>query len=313
MSGKKPAGLKTQEIVQLHNVSELMKRENIVRVPDRVQRYLDMQERRMKGKHFRIIIDQISSPKKGAGIAYSNALRIEKRNKSWSQVYTTGMMQYRGAYAHEIDNRDLSLQDSAILEESASEMVYAVRTGAGNVKVCRFSGEQTELLVAFNISDYAATQKRIELLRSVVSDAEAFRSYVEKSLSERWETSSAIGVWESGCKVFDVIGQKLENDDFSKVAEKGEIVVLLAKHYDRDYDAIVDAYQIFVWVKGKGVGFSKPYRTGLYHPDKRFYTIGISMDAVIANYKENSLELIAEVSNTGQQWKESVNFFVEWE
>lgn len=313
MRGQKPAGLKTQETVRLCNVSELMAREHIVRIPDLVQRYLDTQERRMEGKHFMIIIDHKSSPKAGAGIAYSNALRIKKRSgESWSLSYTTGMIQYRGAYANEIDDQDLSFRDLAILEESENEMVYAVRTGEGNVKVYRFSDTRPEPLVVFNINNHVATQKRIKLLQSVIGDSEAFRSYVEEGLGLRWQTSPVISVWESDCKVFDATGQKLKNDDFGKVAEKGEIVVLLAKHYDRDYDAIVDSYRIFVWVKGKGVGFAKSYDTGLYHPDRRFYTIGISLGAVITNYKENSLELIAEVSNTGQQWKESVSFFVEW-
>ena len=278
------------ETVRLQGLDELKKQENLSEIPEIVQRYLNTKERQAEGKHFRIVIDKKSDSKSGAGIAYSNALRIEKRNgKSWSQVYNTGMMQYRGAYNYEIDNWDLSLNDPVILEESKSKVVYALRTGIGNVKVYRFRDrdDEPEALVVFNVRDYKATQGRIELLGKVISDADAFRAYVSKKLSHRWHITD-------------------------RATPADDVEVLLLDHADCDYDAISDLYQLYIWVKGKGIGATKIYGTGLYHPGGKFYRIGIGFDVGIINRGRSFLNLVVEVYNRHQQWKKVWNFHVEW-
>jgi len=302
------------ETIKLQDVKILSGKEKLPSVPPLVQQYLDLKKYQSEGKYFRIIVKQKSDPKSGAGIAYSNDLQIEKQTKGkWEKIYSTGMVQYRGAYNYEIDNWDLSLNDPAILEESENEVVYALRTGNGNVKAYRFSKGQPSQLVVFNARDYKATQERIELLQNVISDAEAFRSYVAKGLGHRWHTASKIGVWEDDCHIFDATGQKLGGDDHDKVEKNGDIVVLLADHADRDYDAISDYYQLFVWVRGKGFGVTREYRTGLRHPGGKFYRIGIGFNATITNRGENFLNLTVKVSNSRQQWSESRDFRVEWE
>lgn len=302
------------ETIKLQDLGSLSSKEKLPNVPIFAQQYLKLKKYQSEGKYFRIIIEQKSDPKSGAGIAYSNDLWIEKQIEGkWEKVYSTGMTQYRGAYNYEIDNWDLSLNDPAILEESENEVVYALRTGKGNVKAYRFNKEQLSQLVVFNASDYKATQERIELLQDVVSDAEAFRSYVSKGLGHHWHTASKIGVWEDDCQIFDATGQKLGGDDYDNVEKNGDVVVLLTDHADRDYDAITDLYQLHIWVKGKGFGVSKTYRTGLHHPDSKFYRIGIGFNATITNRGENFLNLTVKVSNSRQQWSESRDFRVEWE
>ncbi|RLC36266.1 MAG: hypothetical protein DRP02_12650 [Candidatus Gerdarchaeota archaeon] len=278
------------ETIKLQELAELKAQENLPEIPELVQRYLDTEERQVEGEHFRIVIDEKSDPKPGAGIAYSNALRIEKRNgELWSQVYSTGMMQYRGAYNYEIDDWDLSLNNPTILEESNDEVLYAIETGVGNVKVYRFRNKDNNpaMLVVFNIRDYKKTQERIELLQKVINDAGAFCSYVSKSLGRRWD------ITESATPADDV-------------------KVLLLDHADRDYDAISDFYQLYIWVKGKGIGATKIYKTGLYHPGGKFYRIGVDFDVSIINRGRNFLNLAIEVYNRRQQWKEVRNFHVEW-
>lgn len=302
------------ETVTLQGAIELQARENIPQIPQLVQRYLDMKEKQAEGKYFRVVIDEKSNLNTGAGIAYSNALRIEKKcGELWAEVYSTGMMQYRGAYAHEIDNWDLSLRNPTIIEESETEVIYALSTGGGNVKVYLFSEGKLQPVVKFNIRDHEQTKERIELLQNVINDAEAFRSYVSKNLGDRWYTASEIGVWEKECAIFDASGQKLGHSDCDNVEEKGNVVVLLANHWDRGYDAIVDSYRLFVWVKGKGFGSTGTYQTGLRHPGGKFYSVGLGFDVTLTNRERNSLGLSVEACNRSQQWKESRDLRIEWQ
>lgn len=302
------------ETIKLQDVNILSSKEKLPSVPPLAKQYLELKEYQSEGKYFRIVVEQKSDPKSGAGIAYSNDLQIEKQIEGkWVKVYSTGMVQYRGAYNYDIDNWDLSLKDTAIMEESDGEVVYALRTGDGNVKAYRFSERQPSQLVVFSVRDHKATQERIELLQNIMSDAEAFRSYVSKGLGNRWSTASKIGVWEDDCQIFDINSRKFNSDDCNQVEKNGNVVVLLTDHGDRDYDAIIDRYQFNVWVKDKGFGVSKTYRTGLYHPDGgKFYRIGIGFDATITNCGENFLNLTVKVSNSRQNWSESHDFRIEY-
>lgn len=304
------------EIIQLADVKMLSSRENLPSIPPLAKQYLELKEYQSEGKYFRIVVEQKSDSKSGAGIAYSNDLQIEKlAGEKWGKIYSTGMMQYRGAYNYEIDNWDLSLKDPAILEESEDGVVYALRTGEGNVKAYRFNegeGRPSQLSV-FNARDYKATQERIELLQNIISDAEACRSYVSKGLGNRWHTASKIGVWEEDCQIFDTNGRRFGSDDCNQVEKNADVVVMLTDHADRDYDAITDRYQLHIWVNGKGFGASEIYKTGLYHPGSKFYRIGIGFDATIINRGGNFLNLAVKVSNSRQQWSESRDFRVEWD
>lgn len=312
------------ETIKLQDLTELKGKESLPEMPELIQRYLDIERYAPEGKFFRIAIDKKSDPKSGAGIAYSNALHIEKKNgDSWSQVYTTGMMQYRGAYAHEIDDWDISLNDPAIFEESESEVVYALRTGVGNIKVYRFREEEGPTrLIVFNADDYKKTQERIGLLQQVIDDAEAFHSYVSKGLGEHWYVDH-LSTWEKNCHIFDGAGQKIKNSD--QIKKEGAIIVLLARRYDRDYDPLVEGYCFYVWLKGKGIRTSKVYRTGFHHPNTRFYSIEVRSETNIINQSQNSLTLNIEVSNYASYneprsypvprvdpWKKNHNFRAEW-
>lgn len=299
--------------IKLQGLTELKKKENLPEVPKLVQRYLDLKKYNAEGKHFCVVIESHSNINTGAGIAYSNELIIKKKDgDEWVEVYSTGMREYRGAYAHSVDNRDLSLNNPAIFKESKSEVTYALRTGEGNVKVYRFQKNYPENLVTFNTDDYEKTQKRIELIQKVIDDSESFRSYVEKSLGSRWHIAKKIGVWEDNCQIFDTNGKKLESSDHNKVVEKGEVVVLSAHHSDRDYDAITDEYQFYVWVKGKGIGNTSEFSTELRHPGGKFYYVGIGFSASLVSQGKNFARVNTEVSNKSQKWKATHNLRIEW-
>jgi hypothetical protein len=215
------------------------------------------------------------------------------------------MMKYRGAYARDIDNWDLFLNDPSIFEESEQEVTYALRTGDGNVKVYRFSAEKghPELLESFNVRSFERTRERIELLGNVVKDVEAFRSYVSKNCGHHWMVTGSTG--------FDASGNKLDGD--KEIAEKAEVCVLLEEHADRDYDAIMDQYRLHLWVKGKGVYVTEASRTGLHHPGGRFYCVGVGMRTALAYRGPGLLGLTVEVSNKSQRVHRRHRFRVEWD
>lgn len=300
------------KILKLKDINVLRTDEKIPEVPELVAPYLALEAYSAEGNYFRIIIDQDSNSNTGAGVAYLNALCIEKREgESWSEVYNSGMKQYRGAYNYEIDNWDLSLTSPAILKETVEGVVYGLRTGVGNVKIFSFEiGQSPELLAVFNTREYEATKERIDLLQKVIDDAEAFRSYVVKSLGHRWYTASMIGAHEQKCSIFDANGNELMKKRSD--SDEASIVVLLADHADRDYDAISDKYQLFIWVKGKGFVATEIMWTGLHHPGGKFYRIGIGMKSFVISRGSNSVNLNVTVGNRSQQWEKTHEYRVEW-
>ncbi len=277
--------------VSLQTAATLATRENLSMVPALVQRYLDTETRVPEGEQFRIVIGGENVSKSGGGMAYSHALCVEKRDGDvWTRVHEGPMRQYRGAYSHEIDNWDLCLSSPSILEETEVAVTFGLRTGGGNVKAYRFSSEKgLETLSVFSVRDYEATQARMKLLSDVVDDIKAFRSYVEKSLGNRWSKDSETVV-------------------------ESDVVALLAVHYDRDYDAIVDQYKLFVWVKGKGFCSTGSSWTGLRHPGGKFYSVGMRvLSTAITDRGPDFLEFAFEVGNKGQGWQETNTFRVKWE
>jgi len=279
------------ETIKLQDISALTGREKLPRVPRFVKPYLDLAKYNPEGKYFRIVINHKSNTNTGAGIAYSNELVVEKKiGDKWEEQYSTGMRQYRGAYAHEIDDWDLSLNDPAILKESKDEVTYALRTGGGNIKVYRFKEKYPETLEVFSARDYDNAKRRLDLLKKIADDPKAFEKYVDRQLGDRWHA-----------------GDK-------EVLDDGKVIVLLVKHYDRDYDAIVNSYQIHVWLKGKGLGASGTFRTGLRHPGGKFYSVDLGLSsAVITSRGRNFLIVNTEVRNRSQSWAEKRDFRIEWQ
>ncbi|MCL4404153.1 hypothetical protein M1432_02320 [Patescibacteria group bacterium] len=252
---------------------------------------MDIKKPTARGKHFRITIKGKSVDSKTDGMAYSNALIIEQKNgESWRQAYSTGMMQYRGAHNWDIDDWDLSLGKVGILEESKNEVVYALTTGVGKVKVYGFKkgDESPEQLESFSVSDHEATKKRIELLKTVVTDQSAFNAYITEGLQNRWHVTDTAEM------------------------EDRKIIVLLLDHADRDYDAISDLYKICIWIQGQGFWKSGAYRTGLHHPGGKFYRVGISMKATVTNHGQDFAVFSVEVGNRSQQWKQTHQIRVQW-
>jgi len=243
-----------EQIILEKNIQE----EKVPEIPAVIKQYLDLKNHQSKGKFFTIEIKEESRNSGTDGIAYLNELVILYKGK---EIYSTGMMQYRGAYNWEIDNFDLQLLKAKILEESANKVTYAFATGAGNIKVytCTSTGD-TKLVEKFNINDYENAKARQKQVEKLLEDSSAWFDYIRLEEGHRWHI-------------------KRDYDDEAELNHE-EMRVILAEHSDRDYDAVTDYYKFYFWVKGKGIGESRTYRTGLIHPPyEKYYYYGIRIES----------------------------------
>lgn len=272
-------------------------------IPQMVVKYLEAEREgrlNQEGKYFRIRINREEKAVEGHGVAYYNELVIETRKlEGWIPVYSTGMLKYRGAFASDIDNWDLRLNDPHIIEESEISMKFAVRTGAGRVKVydvklTKGSAVQ-RLLIDFDLKGYQCIERQASLGYDVLVNYEAFKSYVgkdERRQRERW----FVDFEPERVVLFNTRGEPIKEDS------EAEIAVVLESHYDRDYDPIADRYRLIFWVKGRGVGTSNEYRTGSYHPATRFYTIPLRMSAKVSVADDGDILVEVEVGNYASYW-----------
>ncbi|MDO8517667.1 MAG: hypothetical protein Q7S26_00025 [bacterium] len=285
----------TTTILSLRSADELRSNEQLAAIPDLVQKYLDMvQSPKLEGDYFRIIVKRDFDAVQNHGCAYFNEFKLEqKRSELWGCVHTTGRLQYRAARAHEADHWEHEFGVASILEESPSKVTYAVATGDGRITVYRFNRGRDKV-VSFDYKGHKAAVERLRQLDAVTKDPAAFAEYVQKSFGERW-------MRHHDPIAFDGQGNKLED------AANAHLVVIPAVHADQPYDAVIDQYKVYVWMRGCGIGEAGPFRTGLRHPFGRFYFVGLDFKAEVA--MENSRpRLTVAAWNNGQKWHDSTTF-----
>ncbi len=263
--------------LKLQDKNQLTVNENIPEVPQLVTNYLAIKDKSHKheGTFFRVSINGKSKPTPSDGIAQLNEVTVEaKTGKIWKQIYSTGMLQYRGAYNWEIDDADLSFSDAVILTENAKSALIAYRTGSGNVKVFSFSsdGSRSEK-VAFNWREYEKQQERLKLAGDMLNDSNLFSEYVGRSLKGRWSRNSTHELAEGG------------------------ITVIMARHASRDFDAATDLYQFFILVKGKGIAVSEVIRTGISNPTSKFSSTSANVkDITLSSLSDTEAVIETEMS-----------------
>ncbi|MEM7819347.1 MAG: hypothetical protein QXD48_00780 [Candidatus Aenigmatarchaeota archaeon] len=271
------------------------KKENLSKMPDLVRKYYETIENKNynpRGKIFSIEIKRESWDSGTDGMAYFNELIVEKENKV---VYRSGMMKYRGAYNWEIDDHDAHLFDPSILEEKSNEVVFGLRTGAGKIKIYRLKGDKLENLYTFDIDGYKKKKERNELIEKILEDPDEWVKYIKNEQGHHWY----VDYWS----MEDLKNKKEEDnkwrDDY-QILDDGNLIIALAKHYDRDYDPIADYYNVYFWKKGVGIAKSKIYYTGLSHPSfEKFYIIGVGF-LEPASYDKDKQIVIAKIGNKGQ-------------
>jgi hypothetical protein len=270
--------------LNLKGVKELLTDEFVQETPELCQKYLDLGEKEkiVESALFKVEIKQHSDTNTGAGIAYSNNLIIFcKEGEEWREVFSTGMIQYRGAHNHEIDNWDLSFRNPAILEETKDRLVFGIMTGEQNVKIYQIENGEKETLEVFNVKDYESTKTRVHLLNKVVDDEKAFKDYVSEKLTDSWYCQGV---------------SKLDNEN---------IIFRIYGHADRPYDAIDDQYKIWVLVKGKGICESKSYPTSIEHPNSKFYRYPIKItEENVKIVEKNHKKIMIYTEVYASTWKQ---------
>jgi hypothetical protein len=277
------------------------------RVPEIVCQYERAGER-TEGKNFRIITTREDGPRKENLVCF-NSLCIEKKGfgENWFPVYDSGRVRYHNCLYFN-DNQDASFYSPVILEESEERLVYAYRTGIGNIKVFQLNGE-TDEPKELNTFDFEEIGEIIKLKPIYFGDFETLQFHVNEKTEWFEEVLGRKSSWSVSFEVFNYGGKKLEKKD--EIEEDGDIVILPAAR--KAYEASrINLYQIFIYVKNKGFGYSGIYCPGFYNREEFNYTSGEEIKVKVINRGKDFLSFSVRITNNRKEWEEVETFRVEW-
>ena len=311
--------MKNTQTITLETVNNQLSSSNVV-IPSSVQAYLDVEKAKSyvpEGKFFRIVIDGKSVDNPGHGVSYYHQLKVEKfrpRKKVWEVVYESAMTQYRSGFASGSDNWDRALYSPTILAEDKKGVTFALQTGAGNVYVYQFKDKDEYLKTVnkFNIREYNTLLEKEQLVDTTTVDLESFISYIYKELGNGWHFPYELKTKDSQWRLFDgnadKFGWSAKSDELK---EHTEFAVILAHHFDRDFDAVCDKYRVYFWVKGQGYGQSELIWTDLRHSSSRFYCYGVRIDDVTVKFGKTSITVTVKIEGTERYYERKHSFKVE--
>ncbi|MEF3691609.1 MAG: hypothetical protein V3574_00955 [Candidatus Moraniibacteriota bacterium] len=135
------------------------------------------------------------------------------------------------------------------------------------------------------------------------SDPESFCSFIKKNLLSDWELVNEISHRQVPYMVNPAIRHLLP-----------KTVIVIAKHYDKRGGAsLVDAFQVFVWIEGRGVGVTEIFETELHHsprPDNEI--LDLSFAPNITGLTENFIVLELRAHCFIWDWHFSKEFLFHW-
>lgn len=272
----------------------------IARRPKEVTIFLKMVKSKTlkpKGRYFTMELEhQSQDPSKGtfssSGIARLNRFQIKSiQGKKRITIMDTGMVQYRGAYAYEQDDWDLQIRDFSILEENSKSATFAWSTGAGSIQVWSYQNDELKEICYFDHQAYLENKKRKALVGSISTDPVAYLNYVEKSYREdRWHMPTEFSSYYDLMLALTKTGKRVDTDSGGKM-DKVYFMLAIAKHSDRPFDAMDDAYQFHVWVRGKGFWSSIVFFTGMRHKSSGSTRAIIRPSAIIEQGKVKGFEI----------------------
>ncbi len=242
--------LNKKNLIVIEWQKELLAREKISKIPKLVEKYLKQKNpdrRKAEWKNFKFEITEDSNSVSGHWIAYLNKICIDYKDNN---IYDSWMMQYRWAYAKDIDNWDKQIFDPVLLEENEDKAIFGHKTWEWNIKIVEIDKDWNKNTIdIFNIRDYEKIKEKSKLIKNVLNEPKSRDNFISKDLESKWY-------------MYDSSSLSFENDN---------IVLKLVWHADRDYDAIDDKYMFYAWIKWVGIGKSKEFYTWVNHPDGRFY------------------------------------------
>lgn len=133
-------------------------------------------------------------------------------------------------------------------------------------------------------------------------DFESFVSYIRQNLLPDWELVNELGNSQVPYRINPKIKELLP-----------KTVLVIAKHYDFKKSTIVDAYQIFIWIEGKGIGMTEIFKTELHHPIRpESNLLDLQFDANIKSLTDDFIILDISANNYVQPWGKSEELLFGW-
>lgn len=304
------------ETLQLNVVQNSNASANIV-VPQLVLEYIkakDARELTPEGKRFRVVIGGKNVDNRGHGMSYFHQLIIEKRDSAdgpWENAYTGPMIQYRSGFANGHDDWGSCLSNPNILKEDKNSLTFGLSTGDGKIKLFTFSKGGLETIEVFNYRDYETAKEKESLSDSTTSDLESFLAFTRKGLSDGWHFPYKVTTDPSSWMLYNSVGEpfdwKAKEDELKADTE---FAVILAPHFDRNFDALVNYYRVYFWVKGQGHAITDLLYTGLRHRGGRFYSYGARLADVEVKYGRKAISVKLKVVGTESRFENSHEFKV---
>lgn len=133
-------------------------------------------------------------------------------------------------------------------------------------------------------------------------DWKCFVDYIRQNLRPDWELANEISNSQMPYRI---------NPKIREILPK--TVLVIAKHYDIKKSTVVDAYQIFIWIGGKGVGMTEVFETQLHHPiSPESDLLDLQFDANIKSLTDDFIMLDISANNYVQPWGKSEEFLFGW-
>lgn len=161
-----------------------------------------------------------------------------------------------------------------------------------------------EALMALPISSLITPKEEdYPILSGANDNPKIFLDYLRKKLLPDWQLTNELTDSRSAYQI-------------AKEVEKNppETVIAIAKHYNqKGFGLLIDAYQIFVWIRNKGVGISNIFRTDLHHSNySEEYILDVRFEIEIKASTEDFLTINFSLINDAQPWYDYQNLLFSW-
>ena len=160
--------------------------------------------------------------------------------------------------------------------------------------------EKTLPIIDSCIENFSLAGANFNLINS---DPEFFLDFIKQNLLPNWELVNEISHSQVPYMVNPSIRHLLPRT-----------VIVIAKHYDkREGDALVDAFQVFIWIANRGIGATEVFETELRHsvrPDREILDVNFSPD--IISLTDDFLVMELRAYNSVWNWRFHEDLLFLW-
>lgn len=160
--------------------------------------------------------------------------------------------------------------------------------------------EKTLPIIDSCIENFSLAGANFNLINS---DPEVFIKFIRQNLLPNWELVNEISHSQVPYMVNPSIRHLLPRT-----------VIAIAKHYDkREGDALVDAFQVFIWIANRGIGATEVFETELRHsvrPDREILDVSFSPD--IISLTDDFLVMELRAYNSVWNWRFHEDLLFLW-